>query len=234
MIIANVKTKIKEDFSSVNDNADGETFASFVKVPGMQHSIVAMVLSDVIDPCRRIRDTLTEVPHGYSLDIESELLCTSNEYMDINREASIVQTLLDESINGRYLVTKHPADRQLLSQDNNNPSISCVTKLYQYFHNQKHFKYLANHIIFLGPVNTTVIDYKQFVQLYISSLTHKLLTGECDLYFIVSTKQLCDVDCVADILPDMPGHVNVDLYSAFDPTDQDITCLVVKVSITIG
>ena len=226
--------KIKEQMSS--DNAAG--LAVFLDVGDMEDGLCALLVSDQLDPQREIRNLIVRVPGIVELADDTEITIgfrDCDKYVR-DREVSILKLFLDEQVDGRYSLVEHPTDPLLChTTDDEDYKFDCSQQIKEYFICQKQFQCLSHHIIFLGPVNSRVVHYKEFVLLYVASLTKQLLTGQSDLYFIINTTQLCGVGTLADILPTgLPDHAQMDVFAAYDPVVQSVSCLVLKISFNTG
>ena len=84
-------------------------------------------------------------------------------------------------------------------------------------------------IIAINGVNRQCVKYKYFVRQVIQSMTEELDSGH--LYFIVSLDQSDDLIRAGEILPE---HLSGDakIYSAFNPQEVNISCLIVHIDKT--
>ena len=101
---------------------------------------------------------------------------------------------------------------------------SVTVRLLKHFQTSTSYTDMSHRIIFIRPLDGSIIVYSS----YLRKLLSGLFQDESEESVIVVFDLQPDLESVADILRGLPRNVIGKVLSAFNPTEQPISCIILK------
>ena len=199
----------------------------------LETHVIYLVLDDCLDPKREIRERLVKGKRMmYKWGQSTTLRYPNNASTEARKELQVEELKSLQKYLGKLVprlkVVQLPSDPFLLSKS---PLASLTQQLYERFENEGVDEESSDDqgtMVFIGPVDTEIMDHRACVHKCMESLLGDRLTQKKKVYCVFDIGPQYGMRCTVDMVCSLPSHVCVKLFTGLNPDQDQATCMLME------
>jgi hypothetical protein len=208
---------------------NGQPVGEYSYMEELETYVTFILVCDKTDPGQKIRDKLGHGKLAWSWSASTRVQPSGDNGAKYRQfEVRNLNKWLEMQTEGNFRVAIRPVEDILQTEDEE----SVTWQLRDWFQ-PRSVPDSSNLVLFVGPVNQQLLTYKEYVQKCVMNFIKQRLTAEKEIYCVLDVSPNLGLSQIQDIIPVIPSHLEVNLWSGLDPAHLTVSCVVVHVSMAV-
>ena len=234
-----VHKSVQQNFVAAKD-MHGTEVGRLMRDRELMTNVIYILVDDCLDPERDIRRRLVKSPVRMYQWGQATALTFNVDMADKDRQefkraelASLQKYLKKVPVHSLHI--QHvPTDEFLQAADD---VMSVTEQLWDLF--EKDGVDIGSEaekgtLVFIGPVNTDVVDHRACVHKCMEFFLEERLTPDKKVYCVFDIGPQFAMERAMDMISSLPEHVSVKLLTGLDPEQDQVTCMLLELEFVPG